>query len=159
MRCDGRCAEPSVAVGKKAFQVLAVAMLVGVDENFGFFDRHEAAGMTMRFFPFEEAEVVVVALAVKIVVEVGFLMDLAIVDVDGGEEEAAVIAAREGKGHRMNARGAGFEFEDGETVIVVAGDLFPNVGRDAEAFIETGEVFHGWDERGFEVADLGNFED
>ena len=86
-----------------------------VEEALGESGLGEGTGGFGAFLPVEQAaQSAGRDLAVEGVVEVFGLVDLAVVDVDGGEEELARVADVEAEGHRVDFLFAFAEFEDGE---------------------------------------------
>ena len=93
-------------------------------------------------------------------VKLFFCVNLAVVNVDGGEEELAFFGegGGEGEGHGVNFLVSLFEFEDGKAVVGVCGEFVPGAVGEAEAGVEAIEVFDGGDEGGLKGADRVDFE-
>jgi hypothetical protein len=71
-------------------------VLVGEDYSFGFLDVEETGRVAGGFLPFHNGRMAVIGgLAIEGMVEAGFGVDFAIVDVDSGEEKFLRVVAPE----------------------------------------------------------------
>ena len=130
-------------------------MLVADDELLGEFWFGESGGKVFTFFPAGHGEeTAVVHLAVELVVELFFLVNLSVMNMDGRKEKLLRVASGKGEGHRMCFVLAFAEFEYSEAVIGIEWDLVPSCFWDAEAWVQAIKVGTSGNERCFKVADL-----
>ena len=100
----------------------------------------------------------------KVVVELGLLVHLAVVDVQGGEVQRVSQSGGEVKSHRVDRISClrrrdrrtrrGCQLEDGKSPVQILRQLFPGGCRESEAVVEPVEVSQSRNEAGAKVTDL-----
>ena len=117
--------DPDVFVFLSSGDSTLMAMFVRFDQSFALFGIHEHSGGLRRFSEAKQlAGISTCQLTVKLVVEIRFLVDISVVNVNRGEEE---LATSRGKleGHRMNFPFAFFQFEHSESIFFVRRKFVP----------------------------------
>src|SRR5437660_12131159 len=89
-------------------------------------------------------------------IERGGVVHLAVVNVDGWEENLLRLSARKFESHRMDGFGPFLELEDGEAVILVQRQLVPDLSWQAKPLIQAVKVFDSRHKGGLEAADFNH---
>ena len=119
-----------IAIGQRAAQFLFVTVLIFQYQSARLIHPHEIERMRVRFGPpLDSGPLIRRAVAVQRVIEMRFGVRFAIVNVNRRKEQRVRVATPEIKRHRMQRCFAGFQLENGETVILVTGQLRPDIRR------------------------------
>src|SRR5437868_1999909 len=89
-------------------------------------------------------------------IERGGVVHLAVVNVDGWEENLLRLSARKFESHRMDGFGPFLELEDREAVIFVQRQLVPHFSWQAEASVQAVKVFDVRHKGGLKAADFNH---
>ena len=103
-------------------------MLIAGNEFHRALDVDFVLGESGRFFPAFGAELFP-QLCIEGVIEIGFYLDGAVVDMDGGKKERRVIASWKAESHRVKMLFTSLEFKYRKTIIAISRQFIPDFGR------------------------------